>query len=41
LCATSLGESIEDAQKNAYKLVSQVNWAGSYYRTDIGFKAIS
>ena len=41
LCATSLGESIQDAQKNAYKLVSQVNWAGSYYRTDIGFKAIN
>jgi len=41
LCATSLGESIEDAQENAYKLVSQIDWAGSYYRTDIGFKAIS
>jgi len=41
LCATSLGESIQDAQKNAYKLVSQIDWAGSYYRTDIGFKAIS
>jgi len=41
LCATSLGESIQDAQKNAYKLLSQIDWAGSYYRTDIGFKAIS
>jgi len=41
LCATSLGESIQDAQKNAYKLLSQIDWTGSYYRTDIGFKAIS
>ena len=41
LCATSLGESIQDAQKNAYKLLSQIDWTGSYYRTDIGFKAIN
>ena len=40
LCATSLGETIQDAQKNAYQLVFQINWPGSYYRTDIGFKAI-
>jgi len=40
LCATSLGESLEEAQEKAYKLVNKVNWDGSYYRTDIGFKGI-
>ncbi len=40
LCATSLGENLEEAQEKAYKLVNKVNWDGSYYRTDIGFKGI-
>jgi len=40
LCATALGEDIKQAQKNAYKLVDSINWQGSYYRTDIGYKAI-
>ena len=38
LCATSLGDDLKDAQEKAYKLVNEVNWSGSYYRTDIGFK---
>ena len=40
LCATSLGEDLKDAQNKAYKLVSEVNWDGSYFRTDIGFKGL-
>lgn len=40
LCAVALGEDIKQAQENAYQLVDQINWEGSYYRTDIGFKAI-
>ena len=40
LCATALGEDIKQAQKNAYALTQQINWQGSYYRTDIGSKAI-
>jgi phosphoribosylamine--glycine ligase len=40
LCAVSLGENVEDAQTKAYSLVKKINWDGSYYRTDIGFKAI-
>ena len=40
LCATALGSSIQDAQKRAYELVDRVDWHGSYYRTDIGFKAL-
>jgi len=40
LCATSLGLNLEEAQEKAYKLVNRVNWDGSYYRTDIGFKGL-
>ena len=40
LCACALGEDIADAQKKAYKLTELIKWNNSFYRTDIGFKAI-
>ncbi|MCK9608135.1 MAG: phosphoribosylamine--glycine ligase [Methylomonas sp.] len=40
LCACALGDSIADAQTNAYQLCQQIEWQNIYYRTDIGFKAI-
>jgi phosphoribosylamine--glycine ligase len=40
LCATSLGNDLKDAQEKAYKLVNEVRWSGSYFRTDIGFKGL-
>ncbi len=40
LCACALGDSIREAQQNAYALAEKINWEGVYYRTDIGFKAI-
>jgi phosphoribosylamine--glycine ligase len=40
LCATALGSSIQEAQQKAYELVDKIDWHGSYYRTDIGFKAL-
>lgn len=40
LCACALGDSIAEAQANAYQLCSQIEWQDIYYRTDIGFKAI-
>ncbi|MBE8189301.1 MAG: phosphoribosylamine--glycine ligase [Candidatus Thioglobus sp.] len=39
LCATALGDSTKQAQKNAYDLLKKINWPGAYYRNDIGFKA--
>jgi phosphoribosylamine---glycine ligase len=41
LCAVALGDSLSSAQSSAYSLVQQVDWNGSYYRTDIGFKALT
>ncbi len=40
LCSTALGTNTKNAQSNAYSLVDKINWHGSYYRTDIGFKAL-
>ena len=41
LCATALGNSVQDAQQRAYTLAKQVSWDGMFYRTDIGFRAIA
>ncbi|MDD1617697.1 MAG: phosphoribosylamine--glycine ligase [Methylococcaceae bacterium NSP1-2] len=40
LCACALGDTIKEAQANAYALAKPIHWNGLYYRTDIGFKAI-
>jgi phosphoribosylamine--glycine ligase len=40
LCAVALGETVLQAQQEAYKIVDQIDWPGAYFRTDIGFKAI-
>jgi len=40
LCATALGKDVTEAQANAYDLASQINWEGSFYRTDIAYRAI-
>ena len=40
LCATALGQDIQQAQARAYEFLEKVHWQDAYYRTDIGFKAI-
>ena len=41
LCVTALGDSVTQAQKNAYAAVEKVSWDNMYYRTDIGYRAIA
>lgn len=41
LCATALGDSILEAQQNAYALADKVNCKGSFFRSDIGYRAIA
>jgi phosphoribosylamine--glycine ligase len=41
LCATALGDSVSEAQREAYALASRIRWNGVYYRTDIGYRAIA
>jgi phosphoribosylamine--glycine ligase len=40
LCATAMGDTVAQAQVNAYKLAEQISWEGSFYRKDIGYRAI-
>jgi phosphoribosylamine--glycine ligase len=40
LCATALGNTVSEAQQNAYALVEKINWDGVMYRTDIAYRAI-
>jgi len=40
LCATALGESIAQAQTNAYDAIKHVSWSGMNFRNDIGYRAI-
>ena len=40
LCAVALGEDLSRSQSGAYDLAKKVHWPGSWYRSDIGFKAL-
>ncbi|MBS7326418.1 MAG: phosphoribosylamine--glycine ligase [Thiopseudomonas sp.] len=40
LCATALGNTVAEAQANAYKLAEKISWQGCFYRKDIGYRAI-
>jgi len=41
LCAVALGESAAEAQSEAYSLVHRISWQDAYYRTDIGYRAVT
>ena len=41
LCATALGNTVAEAQQQAYQLAQQINWDGAFYRTDIGYRAVA
>ncbi|NRA21439.1 MAG: phosphoribosylamine--glycine ligase [Oceanospirillaceae bacterium] len=40
LCIAALGESVTDAQRNAYQGVAKIKWNQAFYRTDIAYRAI-
>ena len=41
LCATALGNTVTEAQQNAYAIANQVSWKGVYKRNDIAYRAIA
>jgi len=41
LCATALGNTVTEAQQRAYELTKKISWNDSFYRTDIGYRAIA
>ncbi|MEN8174127.1 MAG: phosphoribosylamine--glycine ligase [Pseudomonadota bacterium] len=40
LCVTALGDTVAQAQENAYRRAAAIHWDGAYCRTDIGHRAI-
>ena len=40
LCATALGQSVTEAQQNAYALAQCIQWPGVNMRKDIAYRAI-
>lgn len=40
LCVTALGDSVSEAQQNAYSCVDQISWNGAFCRKDIGYRAV-
>ena len=40
LCVTALGDTVRVAQRRAYEVAEQIQFAGSQMRRDIGFRAI-
>ena len=41
LCATAMGNTVGEAQQQAYQLAAQIDWNGCFYRKDIGYRAIA
>ncbi len=41
LCVTALGNTVTDAQIQAYKSVDKINWQDMFYRTDIAYRAVT
>ncbi|QNH18621.1 phosphoribosylamine--glycine ligase [Xanthomonas sp. SS] len=41
LCVAALGDSVSDAQRNAYAGVAQIRWPNEFHRSDIGWRAIA
>lgn len=41
LCVTALGNDIAKAQAKAYEVAKTINWSDSFYRNDIGYRAIA
>ena len=41
LCVCALGDTLQQAQTLAYRRVDTVTWKDSYYRTDIGYRALT
>jgi phosphoribosylamine--glycine ligase len=41
LCVCALGDTVAEAQRMAYDCVRKIDWQDVYYRTDIGYRALT
>ncbi|AWF79762.1 phosphoribosylamine--glycine ligase [Microbulbifer sp. A4B17] len=40
LCATAMGDTVAEAQENAYESARAIYWDGVFFRKDIGYRAV-
>jgi len=40
LCTVALGNTVTEAQREAYRLAGEIGWRDLYYRKDIGYRAV-
>jgi phosphoribosylamine--glycine ligase len=40
LNVTATGKDVAQAKERAYQAVSRIHWQGSFYRSDIGWRAL-
>ena len=40
LCVTALGDDLQSAQQQAYKVAREISWPNMFYRSDIGHRAL-
>ncbi len=40
LCVCALGDSVTEAQSEAYTAADRIDWEGRYLRRDIGYRAV-
>ncbi|NNK34151.1 MAG: phosphoribosylamine--glycine ligase [Xanthomonadales bacterium] len=41
LCVCSLGDSVTEAQQEAYRAAERISWDGAFTRSDIGYRAVA
>ena len=41
LCVCALGDTVAEAQRDAYAAVSSIGWDGEFHRSDIGWRAVA
>ena len=41
LCVTALGSDIESARESVYSRIKSIHWQGSFWRADIGHRALA
>ncbi len=41
LCVTGLGETVTEAQREVYAALANIDYAGLFYRRDIGYRAVA
>ena len=41
LCVTALGSDIESARESVYRRIKSIHWQGSFWRADIGHRALA